>query len=190
MQRARQTFHNTCAQATAQRAFTTSTISKQATNTHQQVNAHELLAKPTWSVSSLLPKASDSTATTQISSKQLRHLLKLSALPAPKNDNEEQKMLETLSSQLHFVQEIQKADTAGVKPLQSLRDETAAGERDAELGLDALKEALDAEEVRGKFHRRIRRRRDVAGAGEKDEWNVLATAGKKTGRYFVVEGGK
>lgn len=99
-------------------------------------------------------------------------------------------MLETLSSQLHFVQEIQKADTTNVKPLQSLRDETAAGERDAEIGLDALKEALAAEEVRGKFHPRIRRRRDAAASGEKDEWNALATAGKKTGRYFVVEGGK
>lgn len=98
-------------------------------------------------------------------------------------------MLKTLSSQLHFVKEIQKVDTTDVEPLQSLRDETAEGEQNAELGLEALKEALAAEDVRGKFHPRIRRRRDRVEVS-KDEWNVLGTAGKKTGRYFVVEGGK
>lgn len=98
-------------------------------------------------------------------------------------------MLKTLSSQLHFVKEIQQADTTGVEPLQSLRDETAAGEQNAEMGLEALKEALAAEDVRGKFHPRIRRRRDRTEV-RNDEWNVLGAAGKKTGRYFVVEGGK
>lgn len=180
LQRARQF------QIGARRAFTTS-------SQHQQkVDVHDLLSRPTWSVSSLLPKSSESTttnSTTQITPTQLRHLLKLSALPPPKTPDEEQKMLTTLSSQLHFVQEIQKADTMGVKPLQSLRDETAAGEREAELGMEALKEAMAAEEVRGKFHRRIRRRREGNGSGE-EGWDVLATAGKRTGRFFVVEGGK
>lgn len=99
-------------------------------------------------------------------------------------------MLKTLSSQLHFVKEIQKANTTDVRPLQSLRDETAQGEQEAELGLEALREALAAEDVRGTFHPRIRRRRDEAQPTKKDEWNVLGSAGKKTGRYFVVEGGK
>ena len=99
-------------------------------------------------------------------------------------------MLKTLSSQLHFVKEIQKANTTGVQPLQSLRDETAQGEQEAELGLEALKEALAAEDVQGKFHPRIRRRRDATKAVKRDEWNALGSAGKKTGRYFVVEGGK
>jgi len=99
-------------------------------------------------------------------------------------------MLKTLSSQLHFVKQIQRADTMGVQPLQSLRDETAQGEQEAELGLDALKDALAAEDVRGTFHPRIRRRRDTAKTTKEDEWNVLGTAGKKTGRYCVVEGGK
>jgi Asp-tRNA(Asn)/Glu-tRNA(Gln) amidotransferase C subunit len=125
----------------------------------------------------------------ELLSKQLRHLLKLSALPPPKDDAEEANMLKTLSSQLHFVKEIQKADITGVEPLQSLRDETAEGEQNSELGLEALKEALAAEDVRGKFHPRIRRRRDRVEV-KKDEWNVLGTAGKKTGRFFVVEGGK
>ncbi|GAB7323944.1 hypothetical protein MBLNU13_g07362t1 [Cladosporium sp. NU13] len=168
--------------------FTTTTRYASATTEHY-VNVEELLSKPTWSVASLLPKASD-TDSNEVSSKQLRHLLKLSALPPPKDDSEEAKMLKTLSSQLHFVKEIQKANTMGVQPLQSLRDETAQGEQEAELGLEALKEALAAEDVRGKFHPRIRRRRDAVQAMKKDEWNVLGSAGKKTRRYFVVEGGK
>jgi Asp-tRNA(Asn)/Glu-tRNA(Gln) amidotransferase C subunit len=168
--------------------FTTTARRASATSGHY-VDVDDLLSRPTWSVASLLPKASDADAN-ELSSKQLRHLLKLSALPPPKDDTEEAKMLKTLSSQLHFVKEIQKADTTGVQPLQSLRDETDQGEQEAELGLEALKEALAAEDVRGKFHPRIRRRRDAAQAVKKDEWNVLGFAGKKTGRYFVVEGGK
>jgi Asp-tRNA(Asn)/Glu-tRNA(Gln) amidotransferase C subunit len=173
---------------TAARRCLTTTRHANAIN-EQYVNVDALLSKPTWSVASLLPKASD-TDSNEVSSKQLRHLLKLSALPLPKDDSEEAKMLKTLSSQLHFVKEIQKADTTGVQPLQSLRDETAQGEREAELSLEALSDALAAEDVRGTFHPRIRRRRNEAQATEKDEWNVLGTAGKKTGRYFVVEGGK
>jgi Asp-tRNA(Asn)/Glu-tRNA(Gln) amidotransferase C subunit len=169
-----------------QRFFATSKDAKDAMK--QQINVDELLSKPSWSVASLLPKQNTSDPL-EVSSKQLRHLLKLSALPPPKDDAEEATMLRTLSSQLHFVKEIQKSDTTGVEPLQSLRDETAEGEQNAELGLEALKEALAAEDVRGKFHPRIRRRRDRVEV-KKDEWNVLGTAGKKTGRYFVVEGGK
>lgn len=97
-------------------------------------------------------------------------------------------MLATLSSQLHFVRQIQEVDTAGIEPLRSLHDETAEGEREAELGLDALKEALSREDIRGKFHKRIRRRTEIDEQGEK--WDVLGSATKRVGRYFVVEGGK
>jgi Asp-tRNA(Asn)/Glu-tRNA(Gln) amidotransferase C subunit len=187
MYRARQGLSNAKASPAARYWFTTTRYARKTTEQH--INVDELLSKPTWSVSSLLPKTSDPDST-EISSKQLRHLLKLSALPPPKDDYDEAKMLKTLSSQLHFVKEIQKADTTGVRPLQSLRDETAQGEQDAELGLEALKEALAAEDVRGDFHPRIRRRRGDAQSTREDEWNVLGTAGKKTGRYFVVEGGK
>lgn len=171
----------------AQRFFSTTRHTKETNGKH--IDVGELLSKPTWSVATLLPKSPDSDST-EVSSKQLRHLLKLSALPPPKDAAEEAKMLRTLSSQLHFVNEIQKADTTGVQPLQSLRDETAQGEQEAELGLEALKDALAAEDVRGKFHPRIRRRREGLQSGKADDWNVLGAAGKKTGRYFVVEGGK
>jgi Asp-tRNA(Asn)/Glu-tRNA(Gln) amidotransferase C subunit len=184
--RVRQRLLPTAVHAAPRRFFATSKDTKDAMK--PQINVDELLSKPSWSVASLLPKENASD-TLEVSSKQLRHLLKLSALPPPKDDTEEANMLKTLSSQLHFVKEIQKADTTGVQPLQSLRDETAQGEQNAELGLEALKEALAAEDVRGKFHPRIRRRRDRVYV-KKDGWDVLGTAGKKTGRYFVVEGGK
>jgi len=99
-------------------------------------------------------------------------------------------MLDTLAAQLHFVRAIQAIDTTGVEPLRSLRDETAQGEKEVEIGMDTLKDALDAEEVRGKWHRRIRRKREVAGEAETEEaWDVLGQAEKKGGRYFVVKGG-
>lgn len=96
-------------------------------------------------------------------------------------------MLSTLSSQLHFVKDVQNVDTTGIEPLRSLRDETTQGEKEAELGLEALKDALGKEEIRGKHHKRIRRKREGV---QDDKWDVLGTASKKVGRYFVVEGGK
>ncbi|KAI5369211.1 putative glu-tRNAGln amidotransferase C subunit, glu-tRNAGln amidotransferase superfamily, subunit C [Septoria linicola] len=147
-----------------------------------------LLSTPTWSIQSLLPTSQSQSSTPQMTSKQLHHLLRLSALPPPTDLASEEKMLSTLSSQLHFVKDIQNIDTSGVEPLRSLRDETVKGEKDAELGLEKLKEALGSEEVRGKWHRRVRRRRD--GGEQEERWDVLGTAEKRVGRYFVVEGGK
>lgn len=97
-------------------------------------------------------------------------------------------MLSTLRSQLHFVKEIQNVDTEGVEPLRGLRDETARGEKEGAIGMEALKEALETEEVVGKKHRRIRRRSAKNAEGE--EWDALGTAARKVGRYFVVDGGK
>lgn len=154
------------------------------------VDVGKLLSKPVWSVSSLLPPKDTPTQSPEISSKQLHHLLRLSALPPPKDADEEAKMLSTLSSQLHFVKEIQKVDTSGVEPLRSLRDETRQGEEEAELGMDAMQDVLAQEEVRGKHHRRIRRKRDQTIKNQADNWDALGTATRKVGRYFVVEGGK
>lgn len=125
----------------------------------------------------------------EVTTKQLHHLLRLSALPPPKDEQEEQKMLSTLSSQLHFVKDIQNVDTSGVEPLRSLRDETVEGEKESELGLEAMKDALAKEEIRGKHHKRIRRKRAPVENVE-GEWDVMGSATQKVGRYFVVEGGK
>lgn len=147
-----------------------------------------LLSKPTWSVASLLP-AKDAATSSEVSPKQLHHLLRLSALPPPKDEAEEAKMLSTLSSQLHFVKDIQQVDITGVEPLRSLRDETSRGEKHAELGLEALKDALESEEIRGTHHQRIRRKK-AERRDDDEEWEPLSTARKKVGRYFVVRSGK
>ncbi|KAK5120311.1 hypothetical protein LTR85_006517 [Meristemomyces frigidus] len=158
------------------------------------IDVEKLLSEPAWSVGSLIPAEGQQTESPAISSRQLHHLLRLSALPLPKDAQEEAMMLKTLSSQLHFVKDIQQVDTTGVEPLRSLRDETAEGEKEAELGMAAMKGALEQEDVRGKYHRRIRRRRRSGGMEEKaqegEHWDPLSTAGKKVGRFFVVEGGK
>ncbi|KAK4548023.1 hypothetical protein LTR36_010743 [Oleoguttula mirabilis] len=178
------------------RAFATTVRCRDVTERDSKgnIDVGKLLSQPTWSVASLLPAKDQQPGGPEISSKQLHHLLRLSALPAPKDAAEEAAMLSTLSSQLHFVKDIQQVDTTGVEPLRSLRDETAEGEQEAELGMEAMKEALGMETVRGRYHQRIRRRRRGDGVdGESEEgekWDPLGTAGKKVGRFFVVEGGK
>jgi hypothetical protein len=147
----------------------------------------DLLAKPTWSVESLLPPKTSAPNASKISSKQLHHLLRLSALPLPKNFEAEQKMLDTLSAQLHFVGEIQQVDTAGVKPLRAIRDETAAAEEEHMITLETLKEALLKENTVGKHYKRIQRDITPIDAKDVEDWNVLGFAEHKLGQYFVVE---
>lgn len=97
-------------------------------------------------------------------------------------------MLETLASQLHFVKEIQNVDTAGVKPLRALRDETDVAEKENEITLDTLKEALAQEDVVGQYYKRIRRRQDKPSPPDNPEaWNPLDHAQRKVGKFFVVD---
>jgi len=159
--------------------------------TTDKVDVEKLLEHPTWNVESLLPKADSQEDKKHITSKQLHHLLRLSALPPPKDTEEESQMLSTLSSQLHFVREIQKVDTTGIEPLQSLRDETQAGRQATTIGLEELKDAFAKEELKGQYYKRIRRKQQGSETEDRDgSWDVLGHAGKRVGRYFVVEGGK
>jgi len=100
-------------------------------------------------------------------------------------------MLKTLSSQLHFVKEIQKVDTTGVEPLRSLRDESQQAQKENEINMGTLKTAFEQEESLGKYHKRIRRKHelsvDTKGA---EDWDVMGHAQKKAGKYFVVDSGK
>jgi len=123
---------------------------------------------------------------------QLRHLLRLSALPQPNDEKEERDMLETLESQIHFVREIQKVDTTGVEPLCVLRDETAAGAEDQTVRLADLQEYLDAEEVVGRNGRIRRGDRHDPVARMIERWDPFAMSeGKKRmGRYFFVRKGR
>ncbi|TLD36994.1 aspartyl/glutamyl-tRNA(Asn/Gln) amidotransferase C subunit [Venturia nashicola] len=148
----------------------------------------EYLSNPSWSVKSLLPTPEQTAVQSPVSSQQLRHLLRLSALPPPKDAAEEAKMLETLASQLLFVQEIQKVDTAGVEPLRALRDESLESEKANEVTLASLKEALNQEEVVGKHHKRIRRKQDqINTADNPTGWKPLDHAERKVGKFFIVD---
>ncbi|CAD0058494.1 unnamed protein product [Aureobasidium pullulans] len=151
-----------------------------------KIDVEALLATPTWSLDSLLPPSTPSTSTPTISSKQLHHLLRLSALPPPQDAAEEAKMLSSLSSHLHFVNEIRKVHVLGLTPLQSLRDETAAGIEMQEIGMKDLEEAFKKEEVKGTYYRRIRRDQDRIEEGESAKtWDVLGAARKKVGSPLI-----
>ena len=160
-----------------------------ASNTPSSDHWRAALAKPTWSVKSLAEPHNDTDTATKITQKQLHHLLRLSALQLPKNEEEEAKMIQTLESQLHFVQAIQSVDTTGVEPLQSIRDETKEAEKENLITLESMRPELEKEEVVG-HSRRIRRKKDlpVTTKGNED-WDPLARAPKTLGRYIVVETG-
>jgi Asp-tRNA(Asn)/Glu-tRNA(Gln) amidotransferase C subunit len=147
----------------------------------------QLLAEPTWSVESLLPPTTRAPDAPQITSRQLHHLLRLSALPPPETAEEEQKMLDNLAAQLHFVGKIQQVNTKGVEPLRAIRDETTAAEEEHTIGLEALQDALANEKVIGTHYRRIQRDTTPVDAKDAEDWDVLGSAERKAGKYFVVE---
>lgn len=96
-------------------------------------------------------------------------------------------MLDTLSAQLHFVGEIQQVNTSGVSPLRALRDETAAAEQEHIISVESLKDALANEQVVGKHYKRIQRNTKPVEAKDAEDWDVLGSAERKVGKYFVVE---
>lgn len=163
---------------------------------HLDVDA--LLAKPTWSVRSLLPSTDSTTSQSgvddadiaAITPQKLRHLLRLSALPPPSSTAEEERMLADLRAQLHFVRAIRLVDMTGVAPLRRIADETDAAAAEAAIGIDALRDTLEKEGP--KLGRRTRIPRKIGTEDDRDrseDWDVLAGASKKVGRYFVVEAG-
>ncbi|KAL8868092.1 MAG: hypothetical protein Q9174_005222, partial [Haloplaca sp. 1 TL-2023] len=146
--------------------------------------------EPTWSLEDLFEKTPQE-AEPQVSTKELHHLLRLSALPLPKDEAEEQRMQKELQSQLKFVKAIQNVEVADdVKPLQSIRDETEEGIKEQEYTPETLKGEFAKEEVVGK-RGRIRRRKVAQPANERGEkWDLLSLAPKKVGRYVLVDTAK
>ena len=151
----------------------------------------DMLAKPTWSVRSLFPEETANASAPSVTPTQLRHLLRLSALPQPANEEEEKEMLETLESQIHFVKQIQGVDATGVVPLQSIRDETPAAVKENTIGLEQLREALSKERVVGRNKRiqRVESPRNDRPDGDTWDGNALAYASKTKGKFFIVETG-
>jgi len=157
----------------------------------------KLLATPTWSVKSLLPKP-NLAAKPEITPEKLHHLLRLSALPLPATKEEESRMLKTLESQIHFVKEIQQVDTSGVEPLQAIRDETDEAVQEQTITLQDLEPYLAREEKIGP-NGTIRRRKDEDALEDGQSrrlrselnWNPFklgaGSEGRKKGDYFFVK---
>jgi Asp-tRNA(Asn)/Glu-tRNA(Gln) amidotransferase C subunit len=161
--------------------------------TTSRLDIEALLGGPTWSVSSLLPTAKFSDLQTEqpMTSEKLHHLLRLSALEPPSTSEEEEKMLRTLSDQLHFVRAVQAADTTGVEPLRALRDESEEDEcLEEKRVMKECEAAFEKEEILGQWHKRIRRRRDELPS-KIDEaienWQPVNASARKSGKYFLVE---
>ena len=149
-----------------------------------------MLSKPTWSVRALLSQPSEASTTPQVTPQQLRHLLRLSALPEPTSKEEEAEMLKTLDSQLHFVKEVQRVNTAGIEPLRAIRDETPEAVGENTIHLEDLKEAFAKEKAMGR-NGRIKREQSLGSKKtETEEWDPLRYASKTVGRYFVVQKGR
>ncbi|EAW14135.1 uncharacterized protein ACLA_071680 [Aspergillus clavatus NRRL 1] len=156
----------------------------------EEIDIDAVLAKPSWSVKSLIPSEAAIESHT-VTPKQLYHLLRLSALPQPANKEEEEAMLRTLESQIHFVKEIQRVDATGVEPLQSIRDETPEAIKESTIGLEHLKEALSKERVTGRSKRiqRVETARNDRPDGDIWDGNALGYASKTKGKFFSVETG-
>lgn len=98
-------------------------------------------------------------------------------------------MLDTLESQIHFVQEIQLVDTTGVEPLARIRDETAEAVKENTIGIEQLKEYLAKEQTSGRRGRiqRIVGAKNARPDGTVWDGDALQSATKTKGKYFVVE---
>lgn len=185
-----------------------------STDAKNPSDVSQMLGEPSWSVQSLLQSTDDSPLPKpSVTKKQLHHLLRLSALPLPASENEEARMMGDLEAQLRFVQAVQKVDTEGVEPLQSIRDESKAGEKLRMATVQSLRAEFSKEVVVGKRGRIIKKENlppvDEESVTESDNraqllkellrmktevdeepvtnWNPLAQAPRRLGQYFVVE---
>ena len=153
------------------------------------------LSTPSWSVSSLLHSPTEDGEQPRITIKQLHHLLRLSALPIPSSSDDEDAMLRTLSSQLHFVQNIQNVDTEGVEPLRSVSDTTAEGMKELEIKVEDMEDALQGEELvqfanRTRWKTKGSKLVDIGPRGSLEgleSWKPLRLASRKDGNFFVVD---
>ena len=86
-------------------------------------------------------------------------------------------------------------DTRGVRPLRSIRDESDEAEKEGEITLDTVADALAREKVVGKHYKRIRRGGPslVEEEDGKDtayeKFDVFGGAIRRKGNYFVVDHG-
>lgn len=145
--------------------------SKQNGPSHVSKAIGTLLRKPSWSVKSMLPDPkSHGISSGLVSGAQMDRLLKLSALPKPKDSKSRQQMLSDLEDQIHFVEKVQQVDTTGVAPLRSI---TSEQESTSPL---IYEEAADYETSLG-----------AEQYQPEQDYVKMATSSKN--RYYVVSGG-
>ncbi|KAL8655728.1 MAG: hypothetical protein Q9210_000709 [Variospora velana] len=166
-------------------------------NKPEKGDPNEILpSRAAWSLRDLISQSpQDASSPPVVASRELNHLLRLSALPLPKSLIEEQKMLKDLQSQLHFVRAIQNVDVPDdVEPLQSIRDETMEAMKEQEFTVEALADEFAKEEVVGKRGRIRRKRREVEMKGEEgvreEKWDPLKLSPRTVGRYVAVDTAK
>jgi len=156
---------------------------------HKTTNISALLSQPpTWSPQSLLPTPSDlSSPENQISPEKLRHLLRLSGLPPPRDLQHEKNMSAALSAQMFFVRSVQAVNTEGLKPLNRIgfegRSQETATNGEA-VGSDGL--VLGKEEYKGTYLKKIKRVKTEPKDGEKRLDVFGSNTTRKIGRYFLV----
>lgn len=86
---------------------------------------------------------------------------------------------------------MQSVDTIGVNPLCAIRDETNQGILESTVTLETLKAVLDKEEVVGHYKRPRRTSNPNPNPGPETEgWDVLGTASRRAGKFFVVQSKK
>lgn len=170
-------------------------------STKATANSPFTFPEPAWTVHSFLPETTSAVATADsisISPAQLSHFLRLAALPQPATAADQASMLETLTSQLRFVRAMQSVNTAGVTPLQALRDETPDAAAENTVGLEdpAVSEFLAREQRVGRMRRIVRAAMPESGRGggtgqrpDGDVWdgNALGQASKTVEGFFVVQ---
>lgn len=88
------------------------------------------------------------------------------------------------------MREIQSVDTTGVEPLRAIRDESEQAEKEQEMTLEGMKDALGREQLVGKHVRRVRRRPEEDGVVQDapSDWRPLDAAKRSVGEYFAVDG--
>lgn len=149
--------------------------------------------RPTWSLEDLFSRNTQEPEP-RVSTQELHHLLRLSALPIPKDPVEDRRMQKDLQSQLEFVKAILEIEIPDdVVPLQSICDETVEGSGEREIGCDTLKEERGREEVvgmRGRIRRRANDMKSNEPKSEGEKWDPLVLAPRTLGRYIAVNTAK
>ncbi|BFZ53348.1 hypothetical protein PYCC9005_000371 [Savitreella phatthalungensis] len=144
-------------------------------------SSRPILPPPSWSTKELTKV--DTGTQTEVTSEQLTHLLKLSALPAPESHDERSKLLQDLNEQMHFVRSIQEVDVEGVEPLINV-----ALDSQQELDLSGALDALEAKDKAIATGVLVDKAHDTADA--KQTLTDYRSLAKKTRRgFYVVSGG-